>query len=676
MNNLISVIVPVYNVKPYIDKCMQTILSQTYSNLEIILVDDGSTDGSSDVCDTYAASDSRIKVIHKENGGLSSARNAALDIATGDYIGFVDSDDYIHVQMFEKLIDASKKSDCEISICAHYTEKGDTLYIDEPVFDNEIIYTPNDAQKTLIEDINIRSYAWDKLYKANLFEGVRYPVGRNYEDIATTHILFSKAKKICHIPQYLYYYQIREGSISNHPSLEKWQKNCADIIISQKERYNFFIERGEKDLALLVFSKMLDIIYEYISNCYKLKNFKGCTEQKKYLSENKDVIMNNPYISEKNKKLFTIYTASSHNFKLYSATKSYAKSVKQLSYSVNDKLHEYGIKVPHKYDFSLKNKNTKRLILFELPCFDNLGDHAIAYAQKKFLEDIAKKTNNCQLFVIEGWDTVNAIGQLRPVIKKDDIIFLQGGGNFGNLYTFAGDFRQKIAKAFSKNTIIMFPQTVYFTNDSSGRECLKRSQKIYNNCAHLKMFARDNVSYNLMKKYYKADINPMNDIVGYLDESCYSLDEKRSGIMLCLRSDKESSLSSSDKKALQKLCEENSSYVLVSDTVTKTDTNISNREKILQNKWKTFGKMRLVVTDRLHGMIFSIITKTPCIVLGNNHHKVEETYKTFSKCDYLYYAKSTTSVNELIKQALSDDIPSAKTDFSKKYILTGLLTHL
>ena len=146
--------------------------------------------------------------------------------------------------------------------------------------------------------------------------------------------------------------------------------------------------------------------------------------------------------------------------------------------------------------------------------------------------------------------------------------------------------------------------------------------------------------------------------------------------MLCLRSDKESSLSSSDKKALQKLCEENSSYVLVSDTVTKTDTNISNREKILQNKWKTFGKMRLVVTDRLHGMIFSIITKTPCIVLGNNHHKVEETYKTFSKCDYLYYAKSTTSVNELIKQALSDDIPSAKTDFSENYILTGLLTHL
>ena len=248
MNNLISVIVPVYNVKPYIDKCMQTILSQTYSNLEIILVDDGSTDGSSDVCDTYAASDSRIKVIHKENGGLSSARNAALDIATGDYIGFVDSDDYIHVQMFEKLIDASKKSDCEISICAHYTEKGNTLYIDEPVFDNEIIYTPNDAQKTLIEDINIRSYAWDKLYKANLFEGVRYPVGRNYEDIATTHILFSKAKKICHIPQYLYYYQIREGSISNHPSLEKWQKTVQILLSVRRNAITSLLKEEKKTL--------------------------------------------------------------------------------------------------------------------------------------------------------------------------------------------------------------------------------------------------------------------------------------------------------------------------------------------------------------------------------------------------------------------------------------------
>ena len=205
-NNLISVIIPVYNVEKYLDRCMETVLNQTYGNMEIILVDDGATDQSGKKCDEYALKDERVKVIHKKNGGLSSARNAALEIATGDYIGFVDSDDYIDEYMFEKMLQYCIDNDCDISVCGHFTEKNNKISIEEPIIDQLIMYTKMDALETLVEDAMMNNYAWDKLYKAELFKGVRYPDGRNYEDIATTYLLFDKAERICQIPEYLYYY--------------------------------------------------------------------------------------------------------------------------------------------------------------------------------------------------------------------------------------------------------------------------------------------------------------------------------------------------------------------------------------------------------------------------------------------------------------------------------------
>ena len=246
----ITVIVPVYNVEKYLDRCMESILAQTYTKLEIILVDDGATDSSGAICDFYAQKDARVQVIHKENGGLSSARNAALDIAQGEYIGFVDSDDYISVDMFEKLYQACVQYESEIAICCHYTERGDRLLIEEPIVDESIQYTGVEALELLIRDQGIRNYAWDKLYKASLFQSIRYPDGRNYEDIATTYLLFYRAKRICSIPRYLYYYQIREGSISSHVEDTKWLENCYQIIVSQTERYHFMKEHKEERTLL------------------------------------------------------------------------------------------------------------------------------------------------------------------------------------------------------------------------------------------------------------------------------------------------------------------------------------------------------------------------------------------------------------------------------------------
>lgn len=207
----ISIIVPVYKVEEYLDCCIQSIVDQTYRDLEIILVDDGSPDGCGAMCDAWAEKDGRIKVIHKENGGLSDARNAGLEMAEGKYIAFVDSDDWIRPEMYEKLLAAMEKEKADISACNILScfPDGESAYgCDE--------YTVGDPEKILsmlYDDTKYPVCAWNKLYRRELWDALRFPVGKICEDAFTTYRLVDKARKIVQIPEALYCYRIRESSI-------------------------------------------------------------------------------------------------------------------------------------------------------------------------------------------------------------------------------------------------------------------------------------------------------------------------------------------------------------------------------------------------------------------------------------------------------------------------------
>lgn len=208
----ISIIIAAYNVENYIEKCLQSIVSQTYKDLEIIVVNDGSTDRTLELINTISSKDERIISINKPNGGLSSARNAGLNRASGDYIGFIDGDDYIHPEMYEILLEDILKHHCEISMCAvlkvysNYTEND--CFIDQPKVLNK-----KEAIQALIEERYIKHYAWNKLYKARLFEEIRFPEGKLYEDIFTTYKLFAHADRIVYTNKIGYYYVQRQGSI-------------------------------------------------------------------------------------------------------------------------------------------------------------------------------------------------------------------------------------------------------------------------------------------------------------------------------------------------------------------------------------------------------------------------------------------------------------------------------
>ncbi len=233
---LISVIIPIYKAEKYIENCVKRIMSQTYQNLEIILVDDGSPDKSGVICDRLAEEDVRIRVIHKENGGAATARNAGLDVMTGEYIAFVDADDYMELNYIETLYRTLSENKAQVAICSFKTvdEDGKTISIDS-LHDEMVAENDGNGQETLgtriftgneiiLQDLQghwEHVAPWGKLYQADLFEGVRYPKWPAYEDEPVFIRVFDKVERAAASKEKLYYYVQHAGSLMNTAYSEK-----------------------------------------------------------------------------------------------------------------------------------------------------------------------------------------------------------------------------------------------------------------------------------------------------------------------------------------------------------------------------------------------------------------------------------------------------------------------
>ncbi len=217
MNSRISIIVPVYKVEAYLDQCVQSIVDQTYTDLEIILVDDGSPDNCPAMCDAWAEKDSRIKVIHKGNGGIADARNAGLTNATGEYIGFVDSDDYIAPDMYEILISKMQKDDCDIAVGQIYPTVS-SEYPKHYKIGKSYTFSSLEAISFFIER-PLDNACWNKLYRRSLFSGVCFPQLRTGEDVGTVYSLLAIARKICVDYNAVYFYRQRDNSMIHKMTL-------------------------------------------------------------------------------------------------------------------------------------------------------------------------------------------------------------------------------------------------------------------------------------------------------------------------------------------------------------------------------------------------------------------------------------------------------------------------
>ena len=244
MRDLISVIIPVYKVEKYLCRCVDSVLEQTYTNMEIILVDDGSPDNCPVMCDEYARQDSRVKVIHQENAGLSGARNAGIDMAQGQWLAFVDSDDYLAADFLERLYQACVDTGSSLSVCRWEYVRGET--IPEHGTGETRVYTGREMLANLyVPDGAYFVVVWNKLYRKELFEDIRYPLGRIHEDEATTYRIYDKVKKAAYVDRSLYGYFVTPVSITRgfNPKRMDW-------VTAVAERLDFFEQKGYTELMV------------------------------------------------------------------------------------------------------------------------------------------------------------------------------------------------------------------------------------------------------------------------------------------------------------------------------------------------------------------------------------------------------------------------------------------
>lgn len=282
----VSIVVPVYNVSQYLRVCIDSLINQTYPNCEIILVDDGSKDDSGEICDEYALKYSNINVLHKQNGGLSDARNSGLKMCTGEFVMFIDSDDYVSENLVERLIDKYKETNADIVICDYKDVWDDKYNFSQEKANYSISVMSNiEAVKVLIfGEKHGMVPAWNKLYKKELLnEKELYPIGKIHEDCYTTYKLMLKADKICYINEKLYAYRHRCGSITTNINLDKEN----DIIYAADEMCNELINVFPEDKFIFKYIKIMYNL-QYSSNVKKIG-------QRKYLRLPQENISNSKY---------------------------------------------------------------------------------------------------------------------------------------------------------------------------------------------------------------------------------------------------------------------------------------------------------------------------------------------------------------------------------------------
>ncbi|MBR3241542.1 MAG: glycosyltransferase [Parasporobacterium sp.] len=282
-SNLISIIVPVYKVPQYLDRCVESIIGQTYDNLEIILVDDGSPDNCPAMCDSWAGKDSRIRVVHKENGGLSDARNAGLEIAAGELIGFVDSDDWIAPEMYERLKKALDNDQSDIAACTVEMVWKDGTPDSILTVRENCVLERIEAQLALMKETKLKQPVWYKLYRKSVVAGIPFEKGKLHEDVYWSYQVVGNAKRVSVIDYVGYFYWQRSGSImGNNYSLKR-----LDSIEAIERRYKY-IAREFPELEKTAKRSIIENCIYHGQMALKYLSKEEQEQAFKYLNEVKD----------------------------------------------------------------------------------------------------------------------------------------------------------------------------------------------------------------------------------------------------------------------------------------------------------------------------------------------------------------------------------------------------
>mgnify|MGYP004514129171 CR=1 FL=1 len=677
----VSVIVPIYNVEKYLEQCVDSILEQTLQDIEIILVDDGSPDNCGYVCDCYGERDNRITVIHKENGGLSDARNAGLRVARGEYVLFVDSDDYLCKEAIEILYYYSKYNDLDIlnfDAISFYDDENVVPNINKVNEHNRLnvydgIFCGASYLTSVLCNKDYRPPVQYYLYRKTFLEArcLEFHKGIVHEDEEFSIIALLYAEKVMHIPCVLYYHRLRDNSIMG---VKLTYKNLScffevlnkilsledDFIANEKtktafvasvahiiERYLYVYRHSEYDVRKKS---------QYFAIIEKIKD-KNCYNNSELCS----LIYPNRKEKIKNRIKMIFGEDTSIFFKMLDI-----RNLLRLRFGSFD---EECIRVLEQLQ-STKNQNKKRYIVICVPhMHGNRGDIAISLAQRNYLERIE---DDKLIIEIPTYMCEFRSGSIVPLLKRNDVIFVCGGGWFGSLWRHNEVAAKRVLKNCKDNKIIVFPQTIYYTEDETGDKQIREDKKFFSKFSDMHIFVRDMYSYEFVKKerlFGSADIKLIPDMVlSYDSTKGLSSKSVREGVLVCLRKDEEAVLSVSQQNNIyRKLLKLDEKLVFISTNYPNDSIPLSRRKEVIEEMLFKYSASKLVITDRLHCMLFAAITGTPCVAFDNRTGKIRGVYEWIKEQGYIKVISYEDDLEETIREVLKQENKWNSNSFGEKF---------
>lgn len=645
MEKLVSIIVPIYNVENYLNACITSIVEQTYENIEIILVDDGSPDNSDKIYEEWKKKDNRIKTIKKQNGGLSDARNVGLNAAKGDLILFVDSDDFLNIDAVEKSVQVMNKYKADVVVFEFAELYSDGKIIKRGNYQQSSleIYNRKEFFSRLLEDKSITNHVWRKLFKKDLIPSAPFPKGKNFEDIFSMPELIKNAKKIVSINDIEYFYRQNDEGIVKDLNF----KNCQDFFeasLYATERISN-LEPSLKEKAHT---------YQVMKDLTNLENMSTLSKSdsklnslRRRIKDNlKSYKVDNKYINGgKLKRLYFSLKKSTPELAALGITKNISrKPIKKIHQIYKNEQYTRQLKA------RLANKNKKKFVLLATPNYGNLGDQALKFGEIKFVNEYFKEYEIVDIPL----DKLSiSLSILKKELTNKDIVGLQAGGNSGTLYPGIHQSQLNALEYLKEKNIIIFPQTFYFENDENGKKVLKETYNIYKSIDKFIIFVRDKASFDyLKKKMPNLNVLLVPDMALNLNVSVKS--KKRKGALLLLRRDSEKTLSLSKEVELIKVIKKNYTQVKRLDThIYEEDISSKYALEELKKLLKQYANSELIVTDRLHGMIFAVLTDTPCIVLKSKSKKIEGVYNWLKDNSYIRLVDNIMDVKKNIEELKS-----------------------
>jgi len=648
MNHKVSVIIPIYKVEQYIRRCIESVLTQTYSNLEIILVDDGSPDNCPIICDEYARLDQRIKVIHKPNGGLSDARNAGLKVFTGDYVYFFDGDDYIENNLIEIVLHNAVTTSADLVIFNYYRVDENDNLLSTSNFRTGI-YQIDDQNRVKYIVNNIAKYvvgweAWNRLFKADVIRKNNLFFWDNKlifaEDFGFSLNFALHVNKISCIPNVLYYYLIRENSIMSQAAKEP--RLSASIALSKlmedKIRNSFRNSILDREFPILFYS----IIYEQLRGATK-ENYKrsiSSINDKEYFHNNLKRVAGRPALL----------------FKHYGVTRGVVVLliciflITQRFDSLNTRILESYKKRWKISEVFENNKgklySKKRIFLIGSEDFKDLKDLQIAISELEYLQNTFPEYS---VIEITASEYLSVRTMLSFTIKGRDLLCIPGGGNMAKVTSLSECIRRDVMKKYRHNRKVIFPQTIHYAASEEGILQLVRDQSAIKKCKNLTLCVRDQSSYELAKQYFDCNVVLMPDILLYSNYK-KQFDFKRNGALLLFSKDIDGGLSGQDKQRIEDVIHQYIKKLQSNDTILNSNISVFDRKEVVTSFLQKVAKAELVVTDHLHGMLFCVITQTPCIVLSNDKEKIMEVFAWISELDYIKVIQNNSELEDAVQK--------------------------